>query len=48
MIMTNMGENEIQQELPRVRAYIGDYLINGVADPTDSIGAASYALSNAD
>lgn len=31
MIMTNMGENEVQQELPRVRAYIGDYLMNGVA-----------------
>jgi alkylation response protein AidB-like acyl-CoA dehydrogenase len=31
MIMTNMGENEMQQELPRVRAYIGDYLMNGVA-----------------
>ena len=31
MIMTNMGENEIQQELPRIRTYIGDYLINGVA-----------------
>ncbi|HYK84732.1 MAG TPA: acyl-CoA dehydrogenase family protein [Ktedonobacteraceae bacterium] len=31
MMMTNMGENEIQQELPRTRAYIGDYLLNGVA-----------------
>ena len=31
MLMTNMDENEVQQELPRVRAYIGDYLLNGVA-----------------
>ena len=31
MIMTNMSEDEVQEELPRVRAYVGDYLINGVA-----------------
>lgn len=30
MIMTNMSEGEVQEELPRVRAYIGDYLLNGV------------------
>jgi len=31
MIMTNLGDSEVQEELPRVRAYIGDYLLNGVA-----------------
>ncbi len=31
MIMTNLGDSEAQEELPRVRAYIGDYLLNGVA-----------------
>ena len=30
MLMTNMDETEVQQELPRVRAYIGDYQLNGV------------------
>ncbi len=30
-IMTNMSESEVQEELPRVRAYVGDYLLNGVA-----------------
>ena len=30
MIMTNLGDSEVQEELPRVRAYIGDYLLNGV------------------
>jgi alkylation response protein AidB-like acyl-CoA dehydrogenase len=31
MIATNFSESEIQEELPRVRAYLGDYLVNGVA-----------------
>src|SRR5438105_32190 len=31
MIMTSMSDSEVQEELPRVRAYIGDYLLNGVA-----------------
>jgi len=31
MIMTNLGDSEVQEELPRVRAYTGDYLLNGVA-----------------
>ncbi len=31
MIMTNLGDSEVQEELPRVRTYIGDYLLNGVA-----------------
>jgi len=31
IIMTNMSDSEVQEELPRVRAYIGDYLLNGVA-----------------
>jgi alkylation response protein AidB-like acyl-CoA dehydrogenase len=31
MIMTNLSESEIQEELSSVRAYIGDYLLNGVA-----------------
>ncbi|HJT57557.1 MAG TPA: acyl-CoA dehydrogenase family protein [Ktedonobacteraceae bacterium] len=30
LIMTNLDEQEVQQELPRVRAYVGDYLLNGV------------------
>jgi hypothetical protein len=30
LIMTNMSEEEVQQELPRVRAYVGDYVLNGV------------------
>jgi hypothetical protein len=30
MIMTGMSESEVQEDLPRVRAYIGDYLLNGV------------------
>ena len=30
MIMTNLSEDEVQEELPRVRAYVGDYLLNGV------------------
>jgi len=30
MLMTNLSADEVQQELPRVRAYIGDYLLNGV------------------
>jgi hypothetical protein len=28
--MTNLDEEQAQQELPRVRAYVGDYLLNGV------------------
>jgi alkylation response protein AidB-like acyl-CoA dehydrogenase len=31
MIMTSMSESEVQEDLARVRAYIGDYLLNGVA-----------------
>ena len=31
MIMSNMTEREAQEELPRIRSYVGDYLINGVA-----------------
>jgi alkylation response protein AidB-like acyl-CoA dehydrogenase len=31
MIMTNMSESEVQEELPRVRSYVGDYHLNGVA-----------------
>ena len=31
VIATNFSESEIQEELPRVRAYLGDFLINGVA-----------------
>lgn len=31
MIMTNMSDSEVQEELPRVRSYVGDYLLNGVA-----------------
>jgi len=30
LIMTNMSEEEVQQELPRVRTYVGDYVLNGV------------------
>ncbi len=30
MIMSNMNESEVGQELPRLRAYIGDYVVNGV------------------
>ncbi len=31
MVMSNMSESEVQEELPRLRAYIGDYMVNGVA-----------------
>jgi len=31
MIMTNMNEDQVEIELARVRAYLGDYLLNGVA-----------------
>ncbi|HET9919527.1 MAG TPA: acyl-CoA dehydrogenase family protein, partial [Ktedonobacteraceae bacterium] len=31
LIQTNFSESEIQEELPRVRAYLGDFLLNGVA-----------------
>jgi alkylation response protein AidB-like acyl-CoA dehydrogenase len=30
MVMSNLSESEVQEELPRLRAYIGDYLVNGV------------------
>jgi len=30
MIMTNMNEDQVEKELARVRAYLGDYLLNGV------------------
>ena len=29
--MTNLEEDKVEKELARVRAYIGDYLLNGVA-----------------
>jgi alkylation response protein AidB-like acyl-CoA dehydrogenase len=38
MIMTNLGDSEVQEELPRVRAYIGDYLLNGVAAQRELAG----------
>ncbi len=38
MIMTNLGDSEAQEELPRVRAYIGDYLLNGVAAQRELAG----------
>src|SRR6266702_30556 len=31
MLMTNLSEDEVQKDLPLVRAYVGDYVINGVA-----------------
>ncbi len=31
MIMTSIDEDKVEKELARVRAYIGDYLLNGVA-----------------
>src|SRR5215469_4245131 len=31
MIMTNMDADRVEEELARVRAYVGDYLVNGVA-----------------
>jgi hypothetical protein len=31
IIETNLDEDKVQKELARVRAYIGDYLLNGVA-----------------
>jgi hypothetical protein len=31
MIMTNMNEDQVEKELTRVRTYLGDYLLNGVA-----------------
>src|SRR6266487_1099551 len=31
MIMTNMNEDQVEKELGRVRTYLGDYLLNGVA-----------------
>jgi hypothetical protein len=30
VIMTNLDEEQAQQELTRVRAYVGDYVLNGV------------------
>ncbi len=30
MVMSNMSESEVREELQRLRAYIGDYLVNGV------------------
>jgi len=30
MIMTNMNADQVEKELSRVRAYLGDYLLNGV------------------
>jgi len=30
MIMSNMSEREALEELPRIRNYVGDYLVNGV------------------
>jgi len=31
MILTNMNEDQVEKELSRVRTYLGDYLLNGVA-----------------
>ncbi len=31
IIMTGMDEDQMEKELARVRSYIGDYLLNGVA-----------------
>ncbi|HKV56754.1 MAG TPA: hypothetical protein VJO32_00675, partial [Ktedonobacteraceae bacterium] len=31
MIMTSFDVDKVEKELARVRAYIGDYLLNGVA-----------------
>jgi hypothetical protein len=31
MIMTNTDEDRVEKELARVRTYVGDYLVNGVA-----------------
>ena len=31
IIMTNFDEDRVEKELARVRAYVGDYLVNGVA-----------------
>src|SRR5713101_2225588 len=31
MLMTNQSEEEVQKDLPLVRAYVGDYVLNGVA-----------------
>ncbi|TMD44860.1 MAG: acyl-CoA dehydrogenase [Chloroflexi bacterium] len=31
VLMTNLEEDKVEKELARVRAYIGDYLLNGVA-----------------
>ncbi len=31
MIMTNMDEGQVEKDLTRVRTYVGDYLLNGVA-----------------
>jgi Acyl-CoA dehydrogenase, C-terminal domain len=31
IIMTNFDEDHVEKELARVRAYVGDYLVNGVA-----------------
>ena len=30
MIMTNINEDQVEKELARIRAYLGDYLLNGV------------------
>jgi lipopolysaccharide biosynthesis regulator YciM len=31
VIMTNLDADKVEKELARVRAYVGDYLLNGVA-----------------
>jgi len=31
VLMTNLEEDKVEKELARVRAYVGDYLLNGVA-----------------
>jgi alkylation response protein AidB-like acyl-CoA dehydrogenase len=31
LVMTYMSEGEVTEELPRLRSYLGDYLLNGVA-----------------
>lgn len=30
LLMTNLSAEEVKEELPRVRSYVGDYLLNGV------------------
>jgi len=49
MIMTNLSEDEVREELPRVRAYVGDYLLNGVTTQRELaaliVGKQGYPLA---